>query len=164
MSNYTDASFKKDIRQLERLINGFSTHANKSMHGGKKSSKSPKERKESVTSGMRSFRIVSVNGKATAMGRYTLKPGKDPRDAGVRAFRQLCKKHGMEKSEKCKFNFSLQETTRGSKHKVYSYVGKRAKLDKPRKHKFPGSSKVAVFTFKNIVKAAGQKGGWAFYN
>ena len=154
MSRYTDASFKRDIRQLERLINGFSTRANKAastMHGGK-------------DGGVRSFRIVSVNGKPTSMGRYTLKDGREPRDAAVRAFRQLCKKHGMNRSEKCKHTFSLQETTRGSNHKVYSYRGHREKLSKPRKHKFPGRKDTSVFTFKNVVKAVGQKGGWAFYN
>lgn len=156
MSKYTDASFKRDIRQLERLINGFSTRANKAtttMHGGK-----------TKTDGKRSFRVVSVNKKPTSMGRYTIKPGKDPRDAAVRAFTQLCKKNGMGRSEKCKYSFSIQETTRGSNHKVFSYTGHREKLDKPRKHKFPGRKEHSVFTFKNVVKAAGQKGGWAFYN
>lgn len=153
MSRYTDASFKRDIRQLERLINGFSTRANKAastMRGGKE--------------GERSFRIVSVNGKPTTMGRYILKAGREPRDAAVRAFRQLCKKHGMNRSEKCKFSFSLQETTRGSNRKVYSYRGHREKLNKPRRHKFPGRKEASVFTFHNVVHAAGQKGGWAFYN
>lgn len=156
MSRYTDASFKRDIRQLERLINGFSTRANKAastMHGGK-----------SKADGMRSFRVVSVNGKPTSMGRYTLKPGREPRDAAVRAFRQLCKKHGMNRSEKCKYTFSIQETTRGSNHKVFSYSGHREKLNKPRKHKFPGRKEASVFTFHNVVHAVGQKGGWAFYN
>lgn len=154
MSKYTDASFKRDIRQLERLINGFSTRANKAastMHGGKTDKK-------------RSFRVVSVAGKPTSMGRYTLKPGREPRDAAVRAFRQICKKRGMDRSINCKFTFSLEETTRGGNRKVYSYSGHREKLKKPRKHKFPGRKEHSVFTFRNVVNAVGQKGGWAFYN
>lgn len=161
MSKYTDSSFKRDIRQLERLINGFSTRANKAadtMHGGKT------KMHNSKTDGMRSFRLVSVNGKPTSMGRYTLKPGREPRDAAVRAFRQLCKKHNMNRSDKCKYTFSLKETTRGSNHKVYTYKGHREKLDKPREHKFPGRKELTVFTFRNVVRAVGQKGGWAFYN
>lgn len=155
MSRYTDASFKRDIRQLERLINGFSTRSPKTsstMHGG--------EPKENV----RSFKVVSVNGKPTAEGRYTLKPNQDPRAAAARAYTQLCKKNGMAHSEKCKYTFSLRETTRGSKHKVYTYKGHREKLDKPRKHKFPGRKEHTTFKFKSVVKAAGQKGGWSFYS
>lgn len=156
MSRYTDASFKRDIRQLERLINGFSTRANKSattMSGG---------RVARAKSGKRSFRVVSVNGKPTSFGRYTLKEGQDPKAAAARAFRKLCEKRGI-KNDKCKLKFSIKETTRGSNHKVHTYEGHKEKLAKPRVAHH-GDGRKVVHKYKSVLKAVGQKGGFAFYN
>jgi len=64
--------------------------------------------------------VFSANG-----GRYC---GKNPRQAAGKAFTSLCKAAGEGNH---KYIFSVQETTRGSKQRIFTYVGVRSELDKP---------------------------------
>lgn len=155
---YSDAHFKRDIRELERLINGFSTKS--TMHGGAEAEH--KRRVVTAKSGKRSFRIVSIDGRAVAhSGRYTINENQDPKIAAGRAFRQLCASRGM-KNDRCKIKFSIKETTRGSNHRLYSYAGKLQKMKKPRTVKRGGKTYIA--RYETDLKAVGQKGGWKFYH
>ena len=111
----------------------------------------------------RHFKLVSVNeeevDKANS-GRYTLpaktKNGKPnrrgPKDLASKVFSQLCKKDGSVEELK----FSIQETTRNRTRKVYTYFGKRVKLDKPQKYDVKyndGTVRTITKEFRNELKA-----------
>lgn len=114
----------------------------------KKEKKAPKKVKKVVEENPedddghdRHFKLVSVNSEEVDKGRggrYTLpaltKTGKQnrrgPKDLASKVFSQLCKANEGATS----LVFAIQETTRGSNHKVYTYEGKRVKLDNPQEY------------------------------
>ena len=149
---YTESQFRKDLHDLNKLINGFNSSI------GKKSRKRTKSRRQSggkKAEGERRFVVIEVNGKKVKpFGRYSSKPTKmnpaSPGQAAKRAYKQICRKHKL-KGEKCKLKFTLRETTRGSNKKIYGpYKGTMKKLKKPRV--FVRDGKKITSKYEPVVK------------
>jgi len=76
----------------------------------------------------RSFK-VKEDGEDKAYGRYT---GDSPYQAANKALSELIRKRNKEgKSTTSKIEFTLIESTKGSKHREHQYIGKRFKLQEP---------------------------------
>lgn len=103
--SYTRKDFKKDLKELAMLIEGF-----------KVSKKSSRSMKGGVEKRKRYFKVVEVQGKPRVFGRYA--SSGTPMQAAKKAVRIICDKLRVNK-EKCHIKFSIQETTQNSKHKVY---------------------------------------------
>lgn len=77
----------------------------------------------------RIFRIVDVvknDGIDFSDGVYH---GKRPQQAALKAFNKYCNKA---KLQNCTRKFTIEEITRNSKNKRFSYTGQRKKLDIPK--------------------------------
>jgi hypothetical protein len=74
--------------------------------------------------GHRSFRIVSVSGKA--VNHDGVYHGSMPSAAARKAFKRLCADR-----KKCHLSFEICEITRGGSGKSYMYEGSRKKLKCP---------------------------------
>jgi hypothetical protein len=116
----------------------------------------------------RRFTVTEVDGKSVDLGdggRYTVTLIASPSDAARKAFSALCKKF-----EKASLTFSIRETTRGSKKKVYGpYIGNRKKLSKPKVyHRVDkGKKKTIVIKHEHTLKLHKQKaklGGKFYYS
>lgn len=148
MPKYSEAMFQKDLKELEQLVNSYNAS------GG-------------ASGNRRSFRVVEVDGKpvkaGTRMaGRYHITMKQNPSDAAKKAYTALCNKMGK-RNAGCKCNFTLKETTRGSKHKEFGpYQGTRKKLAKPVTVKFPKGT--VTYDYNSNVKLVGQKGGLIYYS
>lgn len=76
----------------------------------------------------RSFK-VKEDSDSKSYGRYT---GDSPYQAANKALSELIRKKKKEgKSTTSKINFTLVESTKGSKHREHQYIGKRLKLKTP---------------------------------
>ena len=76
----------------------------------------------------RSFK-VKEDGEDKAYGRYT---GESPYQAANKALSELIRKRNKDgKTTQSKIEFTLIESTKGSKHREHQYVGKRLKLKTP---------------------------------
>jgi hypothetical protein len=124
----------------------------------KKTTKSQKG--GSVESRVRYFKIVGEEGEK-GRGRFS---GRKPKQAANKALTSILKeKDGDGESTKGQFKFSIVECTRGSKNKVYSYVGEKVELDEPMTVQI-GDKKI-TYKHSNVVSkdkevnAAAQKGG-----
>ena len=98
----------------------------------------------------RSFK-VKLSEDEKAYGRYT---GDSPYQAANKALSELIrKKKSTSKSEKAlgKINFTLIESTKGSKHKSHDYVGKRVALKIPITYKTKDGVEVTK-KFKNELR------------
>ena len=135
--------------------------------GSKKSSKKAKEPEpepepepvqegeqegEQVKAGHRFFRCVFKNtdGEIVHAGRYS---GKKPKQAARKALTGIVKKNQLEVGERV--IFLIQECTRGSKKKKYSYVGAQVNLPEPISvtiRKKDGQKSEIVYTKDNEVK------------
>lgn len=77
----------------------------------------------------RTFRIVKVaknDGVDFHDGVYR---GKRPQQAALKAFNKYCNKANL---QNCTRKFTIEEITRNSKNKRFSYTGCRRKLDTPK--------------------------------
>lgn len=126
--------------------------------GGKKAKKEKKEKKEKVTkkkvekledselkAGVRSFK-VQLPGAESYVGRFT---GLTPYQAANKA---LSKYYRETKKPKNEIQFSIRESTRGSKRSTYTYNGARHKLDIPVEYTISnakGEDRTIVKKFKN---------------
>jgi len=113
--------------------------------------------------GDRHFKLITVDGEEVEKkrgGRYTLpamtKKGnpnrRGPKDLASKVFSQLCKGN----KDVSELRFSIQETTRNSNHKVYTYVGNRIKLDKPQEYTVKDKSnnvRTIKKEFRNVLTA-----------
>ena len=164
--------FGEDLNKLDHLIEKL-----KDKKGGSK-----KVEKKEIINNLedRHFKLVSVSGKSVEdRGRYELKSktssGKKqtrgPKDIASKVFTQLCSK--LNKKNECKFVFIIQETTRNSKHKLFSYEGSKIKLKKPIiiERISPNGKKIKIeYKYKNVLKTLGSelpknyKGGSVFYS
>jgi len=148
MPKYSEAMFQRDLSELEHLVNSYNAS------GG-----AGKER--------RSFRVVEVDGKpikpgSRMAGRYYINEKQNPSDAAKKSYSALCNKMGK-KNSGCRCNFTIRETTRGSKHKEFGpYLGTRKKLAKPLVVKFPKRN--VIYKYDSNVKLVGQKGGIIYYS
>tara|TARA_B110000967_G_C18682682_1_gene458921 strand:+ start:110 stop:595 length:486 start_codon:yes stop_codon:yes gene_type:complete len=153
---YTESQFRKDLQDLNKLINSFNSSVGKKSR--RKSSRKQSGGKKAE--GERRFIVVEVNGKKVKpFGRYSSKPTKmnpaSPGQAAKRAYKQICLKHKL-KGTKCNVTFSVRETTRGSSKKVYGpYKGSMKKLKKPRV--FERDGKKITSRFEAIVKSVKTK-------
>jgi len=122
---------------------------------GKKTAKKEvkEEQPESVrTVGHRFFRCVykTTDDQIVHVGRYS---GNKPKQAACKALTGIVKNNGLETGEKV--TFLIQECTRGSKKKKYSYVGCQVDLPEPVRitiTKKDGSSSQIEYTKNNDVK------------
>ena len=122
---------------------------------GKKAAK--KEVKEEQPEGVRVvghrfFRCVykTTDNQIVHVGRYS---GNKPKQAACKALTGIVKNNGLETGEKV--TFLIQECTRGSKKKKYSYVGCQVDLPEPVRitiTKKDGSSSQIEYTKNNDVK------------
>lgn len=80
-------------------------------------------------------------------GRYT---GKAPVDAALKAFNQLCRVKKIRGV--CTLVITVQETTRGSEGKLFSYKLNRMKLKEPLV-RFEGTDKEYFIKYKNVAKS-----------
>ena len=129
--------------------------------GGKKAKKEKKEKKEKVAkkkvektekledselkAGVRSFK-VQLPGAESFVGRFT---GLTPYQAANKA---LSKYYRETKKPKNEIQFSIRESTRGSKRSTYTYNGARHKLDTPVEYTISnakGEDRTIVKKFKN---------------
>jgi hypothetical protein len=110
----------------------------------------PKESDE----GLRRFKIASVDGKPVVLtGRITIKSHQTPLSAAKKLLRSYAKHHGLTENGKTKLKivYTIQETTKGSKKKVYGpYEGKYYKYNKEEAEKAKASG--ISFKFKPMVK------------
>ena len=107
---------------------------------------------EPVKTGHRFFRCVFKNtdGEIEHAGRYS---GKKPKQAARKALTGIVKKNVLEVGERV--IFLIQECTRGSKKKKYSYVGAQVNLPEPITvtiRKKDGQKSQIVYTKDNEVK------------
>lgn len=91
----------------------------------------------------RTFKIKDKNGDT--YGHFT---GKSPSQVASKAFNTILK-NSSKKINSC--NFTIVESTQGSKKKEYTYHGKREKLDKPIELQIGG--KKIVKKYKNKITA-----------
>jgi hypothetical protein len=75
-------------------------------------------------------------------GKYT---GSNPLQAAKKAFTGICRRYGNGKEGECKFHFSLQEITEGSKKSTFTYDGVRKRLVEPQIIKKEGKSYPVYF-------------------
>ena len=77
----------------------------------------------------RSFKVKEDGEESAFNGRYT---GESPYQAANKALSELIRKRNKDgKSTNGKIQFTLIESTKGSKHREHQYVGKRLKLKNP---------------------------------
>ena len=123
--------------------------------GGKKKKAAPKKekvvpKKEKVVDtetkpGVRSFK-VQLPGSESYVGRFT---GLTPYQAANKALSKYFRETKKPKSE---IQFSIRESTRGSKRSTYTYKGERQKLDSPVEYTISngkGEDRTIVKKFKN---------------
>jgi hypothetical protein len=102
--------------------------------------------------GHRFFRCVykTTAGQIVYIGRYS---GRKPKQAACKALTGIVKSNDLKVGEKV--TFLIQECTRGSKKKKYSYVGSQVDLDTPVKitiTKKDNSTDTITYTKNNVVK------------
>ena len=96
----------------------------------------------------RSFK-VKEDGEDKAYGRYT---GESPYQAANKALSELIRKRNKDgKTTQSKIEFTLIESTKGSKHREHQYVGKRLKLKTPIEYQTKDGVTVTK-KFKNELK------------
>lgn len=109
---------------------------------------------EPLNEGLRRFKIASVDGKPVVLtGRITIKSHQTPLSAAKKLLRSYAKHHGLTENGKTKLKiiYTIQETTQGSKKKVYGpYEGKYYKYNKEEAEKAKASG--ISFKFKPMVK------------
>jgi hypothetical protein len=121
--------------------------------GKKAAKKEAKEEQEGQrVVGHRFFRCVykTTDDQIVHVGRYS---GNKPKQAACKALTGIVKNNGLETGEKV--TFLIQECTRGSKKKKYSYVGCQVDLPEPVRitiTKKDGSSSQIEYTKNNDVK------------
>lgn len=94
----------------------------------------------------RFFQIVDSEGNTK--GRFA---GHKPKQAANKAFTSLLKDQmGGGKDQSDEIAFNIVECTRNSKHKVYSYIGQRIKLEKPMIVNIQGKN--IEYKFNNVLK------------
>tara|TARA_B100000780_G_scaffold250841_4_gene197180 strand:- start:2344 stop:2952 length:609 start_codon:yes stop_codon:yes gene_type:complete len=179
-SRYTEKQFKKDLNQLNKLIGNF-----KSSKGGGSCSAPQKHEDFTLLSGgksvksdkpnVRTFTVVEMNGrKIENGGRYKIsnlrtrgsKKGKmrknkpTPGDAAAKALSKFCRDMKTTNKTHCRVTFSLLETTRGGKGKIFGpYYGYYKKLKKPVKRVVvkDGKKKTIIQKYRPMVEMAGKK-------
>lgn len=178
MVKYTNEQFQDDMAKLQDMMNGGGCQ----MDGGKKkhSKKSGGGCEAKVEGGARPrsdkqeirwFSLYAVDGKKLpklqgrfrvyttklvkqkGKGRVLKEVNETPAAAARRALKTLC----AEKKGACKHEFSLRETTSGSAHKIWTYVGERKKLPKPIVRKIKGGKTFTVSHYYELRSKGGEE-------
>ena len=111
----------------------------------KETKKEKKEKEEVLDKSVRSFKVMLPN-TDIFVGRFT---GLTPYQAANKA---LSKYYRETKKPKQDIQFSIRESTRGSKRSTYTYNGARLKLDEPVKYTISndkGDKREIIKKFKN---------------
>ena len=160
-------STKQSVEPVAEPVEEPVVETKQSQKGGKKSTKQVAEPKieveieaaavgeEEESGKLRYFRLFYND---EYQGRYR---GKKPKQAANKAFSYIVKdmkKNGNQKGGvNVDINFSIRECTRNSKHKEYTYVGIREKLNNPVEVKIEnedGSVKNITYSFHNKISKA----------
>ena len=146
-SKYTKVQFENDLQQLEKLIheNNSQSQKNNNQYGGK----------VAYVSGQRHFRVVELDGKEVKIGMVKIKEGQTPSNAARKLLMSIADEKGLKKMNKLnlKAKYVIQETTRGSAHKMFGpYSGKYVKYTAEELKKAKTSGGKVSFTMKPVVK------------
>ena len=148
---------KKDAVEVEVKVEKVEKPTKVQEAGGKKKKTSKKldkkktpTKKEKVEesdtkAGVRSFKVL-LRGAENYVGRFT---GLTPYQAANKALSKYFRETKKPKSE---IQFSIRESTRGSKRSTYTYKGERQKLDSPVEYTISngkGEDRTIVKKFKN---------------
>jgi hypothetical protein len=176
-NTYTQKDFEKDLSELEKLIEENNKYSN-NQRGGRNNRNNnnnndnyyddDEDDNESYyggansEEGKRHFKIVELKGKAVDFARITISDKATPLNAAKKALLSIAEKEELEGNDKVKLNvtFSIQETTQGSKKKIYGpYSGKFHKYTKEEAEKAsykiklgPNKGKVITPKMKPMVK------------
>jgi hypothetical protein len=154
---YTQKQFEQDLNQLEKLI---SKGGNKNSYNDDSDEDSYDE--ESYQQGgakdyagsYRNFKIVELNGKAVKYdSSAAIKENQTPLNAAKKLLKSICLQMGLKGMKKleCHATYVIQETTRGSKKKMFGpYKGKYSKYT-PEEAKKATASGIS-FKMKPVVK------------
>jgi len=82
-----------------------------------------------MNSSKRSFKIVDVSRNTKNVDYHSGTYHGNPMQAARKAFNQFCRKSNM---KQCELDFTIQEITRGSSKKTFSYHGSRKPLNTPK--------------------------------
>jgi len=148
---YTQEQFENDLEELEALIEQ-SQETNQS--GGKKTH----------TGELRHFKLVTVDGKEVDLdATANIKEHQTPLSAAKKLLRSYCRAHKLKEASRLKVDieFTIRETNRGSKNKIYGpYSGKYRKYTPAEMKKAQASG--ITFHMKpevKIIKSKKMKGG-----
>ena len=173
---YSEAQFKRDLAQLNKLISSFK----KQSGGNPTPTKGASDKQEDFTllyggaretPDVRNFTVVELNGqKIKNGGRYKISNlytrGKrkgqrrknlpTPGDAASKALSKFCRDMKNKNKTKCRVTFTLQEVTRGSSRKLYGpYYGYYRKLKTPVKMRVKdakGKMVTRIFRYRPMVE------------
>lgn len=154
---------KKSSKGKKKSMKGGDCGAAATMSGGAR----PRSDKQEI----RWFSLYSVDGKKLSKlqgrfrayttklvkqkgkGRVLKEVNETPASAAKRAMKTLC----TDKKGSCKLEFSLRETTSGSAHKIWTYVGERKKLPKPVVRKIKGGKTFTSTHYYEIKSKGGEE-------
>ena len=122
-------------------------------------SQSPQRRqqggKSNYTGTYRHFRVVELDGKKVKIGMVKIKEGQTPLNAARKLLMSIADEKKMKKMNKLnlKAKYVIQETTRGSAHKMFGpYHGKYVKYTAEEMKKAKAAKGKIVFTMRPVVK------------
>ena len=75
---------------------------------------------------MKTYTVIKVSGIKLKDGRFGVYHNRGPQPAAKKAHTELCRKYGGSKGG-CAYTVTIQEITRGSKRKTFTYRTKRIK-------------------------------------
>jgi hypothetical protein len=98
----------------------------------------------------RSFRIININNKNDNIVDYEkgVYHGRGPAQAALKAFNWYCRKANL---QECNRKITIEEITKNSNNKQFTYTASRQKLDIPQELTRNGS--VYTIKYKSFVKA-----------
>ena len=130
-NSYTQKDFENDLNKLEKLIKknsrGGSSNNNRNNNNNKNNNNNNnnnnRQRGGKIMPGdkVRHFKVIEVDGKPVDVGYVEIKLYRTPLAAAKKCLRSIAVSKGMKGSNKLKLHttYYIQETTQGSKKKVY---------------------------------------------
>jgi len=94
---------------------------------------------------VRSFRLLTINNRKTLKDTRSISA--TPGQSASKLFSRYCSR--LKKGAKCATTLKIQETTRGSDHKIYRYNALRARNNDSIKVK----GKTINFKFRNVISS-----------
>lgn len=135
----------KEVKEVKEVVNEKQKHKSVQKDGKlKKTEDEDEEELDNNGKKIRSFK-VKLPDTETFDGRFT---GLTPYQAANKALSKYFRENKENNNE---ITFSICESTRKSKKSVYTYVGRRIKLDVPVKYKIQDGREI-VKQFKNSLK------------